>query len=110
MGPKLDFSASVPHSFFIYLLIAPKLHQKVYIDTSLDQDKKNQVKVKIRGQMGPKLDFSDGVPHNFFIYQPVESKFQQKISIDTSLAQDRENSRSRSKDRSNGPLILAKVA
>ena len=51
MGPKLDFSAGVPHNFFIYLLIAPKLHQKVYIDTSLDQDKENfrsRSKVKVK--------------------------------------------------------------
>ena len=52
MGQRHYFSDGVPHDFFIYRPIMPKLHQQVSIDTSLDQDKENlrsrsKVKVKL---------------------------------------------------------------
>ena len=57
MGQKFDFLDGEPHNFFIYKSIMPKLHQQVFIDTSLDEEKKLRVKVKGQGQMGQKHIF-----------------------------------------------------
>ena len=79
MGPKLNFSDSVPHNSLIYQPIAPKRHQRKRIDTSLGEEK---IQVKDKGQMGQKIDFSAGVPHNSFIYQPIVPKVLVLFGLD----------------------------
>ena len=52
LDQKVDFPGSVPHSVFIYRPIAPRIHQKVCISTSLAQGKE-QPKPRSRSG-GPK--------------------------------------------------------
>ena len=67
IGQKLDFSAGVPHNFFLlptdYAQVAPAGAHRHQLRS---RERKLKVKAKSQGQMGPKPDFSDGVPHNFF--------------------------------------------
>ena len=67
MGQKLDFSAGVPHNFFIYRSMAPKFHYKVFIDTNLAQDKENcRSMSKVKVKWAQSLSFQPVyLPHNF---------------------------------------------